>query len=165
MHQHYKAVFIEDIYNMNLLAELTLSLLFALGLSNYLSASFLIQDVLSVVRSSFIHRHSKNRKLESSGGRHNCLVLPPSGMESDCLMRPDGRRDTVTPSFQVRAVPLWKELLPCHILTDGWSGQNNHSNWVLSLSKASDLPDHHLLVTSSSWSWPVWVNDLSHWIE
>lgn len=59
MHQHYKAVFIGDIYNRNILTELTLSLVFAQGLSNYLSAPFFIQDALSVVRALFIHSHSK----------------------------------------------------------------------------------------------------------
>lgn len=46
-----------------------------------------------------------------------------------------GGGDIVAPSFQVRAVSLCKELLPCHILTDGWAGQNNHSNRVLRLPK------------------------------
>lgn len=43
---------------------------------------------------------------------------------------------------------LWKQ--PCHNLTDGWRGQNNHSDWDLHLPKSSDLPDHYPLVTSSS---------------
>lgn len=59
MHQHYKVVFTADIYNMNILSELTVSLLFALQLSNYLSATSFMQDVLSVVRASFIHTSLK----------------------------------------------------------------------------------------------------------
>lgn len=55
MRQHYKVVFADDIYNTKILAELTVSLLFALRLSNYLSAAAFIRDVLSVVRASFMH--------------------------------------------------------------------------------------------------------------
>lgn len=64
-----------------------------------------------------------------------------------------GGGETLAPSSQVMAVSLWRELASCHILTDGWAGQNNHSNPVPSLPKASDLPDHYPLVTSTSQSW------------
>lgn len=59
MHQHYKVVFKEDIYNMKILTELTVSLLFALRLSNYLSVTSFMHDVLSVVRA---HHHWAPRK-------------------------------------------------------------------------------------------------------
>lgn len=82
MHQHYKVVFKEDIYNMKILTELTVSLLFALRLSNYLSVTSFMHDVLSVVRA---HEPLENFELESS--RDTCSFgsagqsFLPSGME------------------------------------------------------------------------------------
>lgn len=164
MHQHYKVVFREDIYNMNILTELTVSLLFALCMSNYLSPSSFIQGVLCC--EDILHPQPlENLKLESSGDTYSRGSAGPSSLPSSMEMwmsnEAGGGGDTVAPCFQVRAVPQWKQLLPWHILTDGWAGHNNQSNWVLPLSKASDLPDHYPLVTSTSCSKPVWVSVLA----
>lgn len=152
MHQHYKVVFREDIYNMNILTEPTVSLLFALCSSNYLSLSSFIQGVLCCEDI----RHPQpleNLKLESIRGTYSLSSAGPSFLPSSMEMwmsdEDGGGQDTLTPSFQVMAVPLWKRLLPWHILTDGWTGHNNQSSWVLPLSETSDLPDHCPLVTSA----------------
>ena len=108
----------------------------------------------------------ENLKLESSGDVDSLGSAGPSSLPSGMEMRMPydayGRGDIVTASLQVRAVPLRWELLPCRSLTDGWAGQDNHSNCDLHLPKASDLPDHYPLVTSSSWSLPVWVSVSTH---
>lgn len=114
---------------MNILTELTVSLLFAQGLSNYLSVSFFIQNVLSVVRSSFIHSHSKNLKLESSCDTYSLCSAGafslPSGMEM--WLPYEARRDTVTPSFQVRAGCLSVERASALLHSDWWMGRSEQS--------------------------------------
>ena len=85
-------------------------------------------------------------------------VSPAAGRGGGCLMRPAVERIQWLPSLQVRAVSLRKGPLPCRVLTDGWAGQSDHSEPVLRLPKASDLPDHCSLVTSSSWSRPERVS-------
>lgn len=67
----------EDIYNITPLAEFTVSRLFALGVSNYLSVSFFMQNVLSAGRTSFTDSHSKNLNFQS--GPRDTFSLSPAG--------------------------------------------------------------------------------------
>lgn len=102
MRQHYRVVFTKDIYNMSILTELTVSLLFALCLSNYLSASSFIQDVLSVVKAFFFHSYMKNLKLESSRDTYSLSsagrLLSPAVWRCESY-EPMVEGDTVTPSL------------------------------------------------------------------
>lgn len=146
MHQHCISVFTEDITEMR---SVIIKRHFCLcRLSNYLSALSFMQNVLSVVIHSCLNK-SQIKAGAVLSVRQDCLLFPVV-LRCECLMRPAAER------IQKMASP-GLGCSSCHNVTNGWVGQNNHSNWDLRLPKALDLPDHYPSVTQSSCSYPVWV--------